>query len=744
MVEPTTAATAHHPTTSTASPDGSSSSSDASRGTMGMTNGLRAASVAAHRGGNVRIVLPSTTSTTCSVNEWKERIHALSSSTDCPLLHDMVLPDSVLREKRIQRMAQELHAITTTTTSDNNNKVYTIRIDYTISNYNNTAAGLTHLPSIPALYTTCGVHGDHQGPQCWLPVIDGSRHRWTHTLSITATTTSSNNKLYAPAIVGCGQDAGVHDCILHTDTVPALGATLERLLLRSLLDEQQQKREEEEDDTTTAMDVDTNDDENDIPTFFCTALWKSHIWLPVSCRSLGFAIGPFHTVTDAPDGDDDDNNDDRAVRQVVCIPRAFRSTDRARRVVPVRTISTTQQQQWQPQQCLGGTTGVAGTAWRFVRELLQISFRTTTYTQVWLPVTDATTAQQSNTFLGGAILNSRLLLDGRSSLPYYAGGRALQFQQARAVVDGWVTAALPLGSGDDVGDGYVWSVVQAILWSLYERGHGVFGEGTTNSASNSWLYCARYAAGSGLNSPSLDFLPVQNIEDQDGGMDGVGAVPVGAFVLLLFFCVAHPYCRVEDRNNDQLWRGANNGSESHTSGIDEFNIRQLLARDAVEALERGFDFRDKKSSVPRPSAGWSGSYFSLSFLSSNAASSTDLGCGAVELMHPVGGQYYRTLKSEVFRQVLEGRAGVPNLIRLVRAAFIAAYLQDTGETELKIPRRRKKGPELSSTADGSTLKPGDKPNEPEETAFSTHPFVVCVNEIVKKRTDSHNAVMEDR
>lgn len=57
---------------------------------------------------------------------------------------------------------------------------------------------------------------------------------------------------------------------------------------------------------------------------------------------------------------------------------------------------------------------------------------------------------------------------------------------------------------------------------------------------------------------------------------------------------------VEERHNEQLWRSATNGTESHTSSLDEFNIRQLLYRDAVEALERG---TDKDSEVPMPSMG---------------------------------------------------------------------------------------------------------------------------------------------
>jgi hypothetical protein len=69
-----------------------------------------------------------------------------------------------------------------------------------------------------------------------------------------------------------------------------------------------------------------------------------------------------------------------------------------------------------------------------------------------------------------------------------------------------------------------------------------------------------------------------------------------------------------------------------------------------------------------------GSHLSLTFLSSNASSSSDLGCGALELFHPMGGLVYRTLKTEIFRGVVEGRAGVANLLRLMRASFVAAHL----------------------------------------------------------------------
>lgn len=88
-------------------------------------------------------------------------------------------------------------------------------------------------------------------------------------------------------------------------------------------------------------------------------------------------------------------------------------------------------------------------------------------------------------------------------------------------------------------------------------------------------------------------------------LGGVGAVPVGKGTRgLPGFSELNdisPYSsNTDDRQNDQLWRSATNGSESHTSANDEFNVRQLLLRDAVEALERE---TEKDDGVPRPSTG---------------------------------------------------------------------------------------------------------------------------------------------
>lgn len=99
----------------------------------------------------------------------------------------------------------------------------------------------------------------------------------------------------------------------------------------------------------------------------------------------------------------------------------------------------------------------------------------------------------------------------------------------------------------------------------------------------------------------------------------------------------------------------------------------------------------------------------------------------MELQHPVGGLVYRVLKSEIFRSIVEGRAGVANFIRLLRAAFLAAHLADIGERELQLPTRREKKEEGPAKAHPDAHDP--QPPKP--------PFVVCVNEILKKKGLTH-------
>lgn len=170
---------------------------------------------------------------------------------------------------------------------------------------------------------------------------------------------------------------------------------------------------------------------------------------------------------------------------------------------------------------------------------------------------------------------------------------------------------------------------------------------------------------------------------------------------------------LEDRGNEHLWRSTNNGTETHTSAIDEFVIGQLQAKDFIDALER----TDK--SMPLPSGGWLGSLQSATFLSHNSASSTSLGCGALDLVHPMGGQMYRATKALLLARVYEGRCGISHFIRVVRAAFVASFLRDNGVSQLKLPE--------------------DEKSESQETdlAVARPPFVACVDEIIKKQAITH-------
>ena len=102
---------------------------------------------------------------------------------------------------------------------------------------------------------------------------------------------------------------------------------------------------------------------------------------------------------------------------------------------------------------------------------------------------------------------------------------------------------------------------------------------------------------------------------------------------------------------------------------------------------------------------------------------------------------YRTLKCELFRGVVEGRAGVANFIRLVRAAFVAAHLEDLGEKELLLPNRsgsssKKKIPDNSENAPSKNEHGSEAPKE-ESPSQPKQPFVVCVNEILKKKGLTH-------
>ena len=168
-----------------------------------------------------------------------------------------------------------------------------------------------------------------------------------------------------------------------------------------------------------------------------------------------------------------------------------------------------------------------------------------------------------------------------------------------------------------------------------------------------------------------------------------------------------------------MWRSANNGTETHTSSLDEFIVGQLQAKDFTEAIERN-DNVIKNPTCPLPSMGWLGSHQSATFFSNNSAASSALGCGAIELAHPLGGQMYRSVKTILLNKICESRASVSHYTRVIRAAFTASFLRDSGISELSLDDR------------------GESEMKDKDVAMTSRPpFLICVEEMMKKQGLTH-------
>jgi hypothetical protein len=269
-----------------------------------------------------------------------------------------------------------------------------------------------------------------------------------------------------------------------------------------------------------------------------TVIYQNATWSPVPARSLGFCAGPFSVVEDAeyfasnpaPDRSSSENGEDtdvsdsdrdrkiqqarrrgHGIRQYFLCPiyerklvhlHADASLLPGRFDLRPRPLTARQREQTRQLRAAvqASTVGVPLRALRLMRDVLALpSFRTWSHTQVWIPdcVSGGATCGALHTcpevsvngFLGWSLLDSRLLPPPGSRLPFHQGGRVLQFVQARAAIRGWLTSALPLGGQDDVGNGYIHSVTESFLMSLYERAHGAHGEGSSRMNFFS-LHCA--------------------------------------------------------------------------------------------------------------------------------------------------------------------------------------------------------------------------------------------------------------
>eukprot|EP00979_Chaetoceros_neogracilis_P007377 scaffold1542_cov251-Chaetoceros_neogracile.AAC.18 len=327
-------------------------------------------------------------------------------------------------------------------------------------------------------------------------------------------------------------------------------------------------------------DITPSDHRFSLHTQLATSTWTTSMWSPCPARSLGFAIGPFDVIYDpeyyGKDTNDDEDEEEQegddneeeekeedyptvretaekygeGIRQLYFALKDERPHIHANaRIVGMeglrgiqRSPSTAIDTEVKKQMILsitGSTAGVPNRALSLMRDILSLpSYRTMSYTQIWIP--DAVDGGVScgtlhacpeiscNPFLGGAILDTKLLHPVGYRLPFYAGGRVLQFAQARCAVRGWITSALPLGGTDDVGHSYLHTLIEKFIMSLYERAHGAYGEG---GSKHGFYFSKRFAISSGLNSKNMEFLPVTNVEDEDlafaPAMGAVGSLPVG-------------------------------------------------------------------------------------------------------------------------------------------------------------------------------------------------------------------------
>jgi hypothetical protein len=254
-----------------------------------------------------------------------------------------------------------------------------------------------------------------------------------------------------------------------------------------------------------------------IHSVLATYIWTSNSWTPISARSLGFLVGPLRTLKDPEYFSDDgpttstststssatleqDNPADgfHGIRHAYFAPLFLRKLLHSKantELLQAASIELNPLQKHQEKilseldECvLSVSAGVPHRALAMMKDVLAVpTFRTVAYTQFWIPgavhggsssgALHSCPEVLNNPFLGGAIMDSRLLPPRGHRLPFYPGGRALQFLQARCAVRSWITAAIPLAGGDDVGNGYLHSLIESQIMSLYERGHGAFGEG---------------------------------------------------------------------------------------------------------------------------------------------------------------------------------------------------------------------------------------------------------------------------
>jgi hypothetical protein len=541
--------------------------SQSSRGASGMTTGLRAASIASNLGelrvlietkARVAITASSVSATTATAAVWRsdlERVGCCGANTGGGAAASGAVQErlqAVLQERAVDRRMTRLDLVASrladaTCSNDANNKdfatnrAFKVTISYSVTALENQDIADHHLAGLqaiasgrtPHVYTVTGVYGDHEGPRCWVPVLDSAavQHRASQCLTVAVTAPATAGL----SVAGCGEDFGVTETVLHdaTSDPDAVKKELGMDQFEKIVTRHPQNAFQLVESGPGAAHIIPPEQQQlvSLDLIQATTVWCSHTWTPIPCRSLGFAIGPFKVLEDPEyfgpsafdDKDDDDEEeeggketfedrlaaflekarrDGEGIRQVYFAPlfeRKFIHTRPCSHVnmdllpnTTLRLLPLTVQQMKVADDLdktvTFATIGVPHRALSLMRDVLAVpTYRTNSYTQIWIPnaVHGGCTSGAlhncpevlANPFLGGAVMDSRLLPPVGSRLPFYQGGRVLQFLQARCAVRGWVTAALPIGGHDDVGTGYLFALVESFIMSLYERGHGGQGEG---------------------------------------------------------------------------------------------------------------------------------------------------------------------------------------------------------------------------------------------------------------------------
>lgn len=273
--------------------------SQSSRGAAGMTNGIRAASIASNLG-ELRI------STSCKplpkerkpldehklIECWKRDLALpYTDGTAATRLKEQLAPrEEPRKQARIDLVSKAMGKL---------RSALKVTIHYKILLGGNLRhfGGIHALTSnhTPHIYTTSGVFGDHEGPRSWIPTVDSAStmHRASHDITIEVTAPMRTGL----SVVGFGEDYGVTETFLHPAS--KTDANLQKELgyhhvrmVHQVVTAQTSKT------SPHLIPPDFSGNILPIDSLFATTIWTSGTWLPIPSRALGFAVGPFRILED--------------------------------------------------------------------------------------------------------------------------------------------------------------------------------------------------------------------------------------------------------------------------------------------------------------------------------------------------------------------------------------------------------------------------------------------------------------